>query len=246
MEFIASADAFSAGPGFAGDGRLPRVSFADEDGGCTVVAATPSAEPGLWHEYLCGARESYRRFGVEKALGIDGMRDGRSTAVFFTAVDGTGTVVGGVRAVGPFRCVEDSHALVEWAGQPGLDGVRAMISARLPGGVAEMKAAWAARGAGRVATTLARVAVHTMTLLGVRFVMATSAAYVLDRWCSSGGIVADAVAATPYPDARYRTRIMWWDREDVLVNAEPGQALKIAEETAVFAASVGGDPEAQP
>ncbi|GAA4820307.1 hypothetical protein [Tomitella cavernea] len=178
MEFIASADAISAGPGFACEERPPRVSYADEEGGCTVVAAAPSAEPGLWHAYLSGARESYRRFGVERALGLDGMRDGRTTAVFFVAVDPSGTVVGGVRAVGPFRRAEDSHALVEWAGQSGLDEVRAMISARLPGGVAEMKGAWAGRGAGRVATTLARVAVHTMDLLGVRFVMATSAAYV--------------------------------------------------------------------
>ncbi|QDQ99386.1 hypothetical protein FO059_14450 [Tomitella fengzijianii] len=234
----------SAGPGYACDERPPRVSYRDADGGCTVVAATPSAEPGLWHEYLRGARDGYRRFGVEQALGLDGMRDGRSTAVFFVAVDADGAVVGGVRAVGPFRRVEDSHALEEWAGEPGLDEVRAMIAARLPGGVAEMKAAWAARGSGRVATTLARVAVHTMALLDVRFVMATSAAYVLDRWSSSGGVVADAVPATPYPDARYRTRIMWWDRADVLCNAERGQALKITEESAVVAAALA--PAVQP
>ncbi|GAA4820294.1 hypothetical protein [Tomitella cavernea] len=70
---------------------------------------------------------------------------------------------------------------------------------------------------------------------------------MLDRWCSSGGVVADAVPATPYPDARYRTRIMWWDRAEVLVNAERGQAHKIAEEAAVFAAALGGSaPAVQP
>ena len=51
-----------------------------------------------------------------------------------------------------------------------------------------------------------------MTLLDVQFAMATAAAYVLDRWRSSGGVVASKIPATPYPDERYRTKMMWWDR----------------------------------
>ena len=37
---------------------------------------------------------------------------------------------------------DDSHAVVEWAGQPGQQAVRDMINDRVPFGVLEMKAAW--------------------------------------------------------------------------------------------------------
>ena len=37
---------------------------------------------------------------------------------------------------------EESHAVIEWAGRPGLDAVRKMITDRMPFGVVEMKTAW--------------------------------------------------------------------------------------------------------
>lgn len=42
--------------------------------------------------------------------------------------------------------------------------------------------------------------------------MATAADHVLRRWQSGGGRVDESVPATPFPDDRYRTRLMWWDR----------------------------------
>jgi hypothetical protein len=49
---------------------------------------------------------------------------------------------------------------------------------------------------------------------------------VLDKWRSSGGVVA-AIPATPYPTPQYRTKMMWWDRRNFIQHAEPGQVSKI-------------------
>ena len=47
---------------------------------------------------------------------------------------------------------------------------------------------------------------------------------------ASGGVVA-AVPATPYPDERYQTKMMWWNRRDFVNYAEPEQVAKILMET---------------
>ena len=121
------------------------ICWWDHDTRCTLVVSQPSSEPDLWREYLRGALRSYRKHGVERVLDLDTIRSGADTALFFAAVDDDGTVVGGVRAKGPYRSAEESHAVVEWAGCPGLDAVRKMIADRIPFGVVEMKTAWVER-----------------------------------------------------------------------------------------------------
>jgi len=204
----------------------------DADTGCTVVMATPSAEPRLWHEYLGGARRSYRKFGVEDALELDSIRDGNDTAMFFAVRDDSGRMIGGLRAKGPLESAEDSHALVEWAGHPGQAAVRKMINDRVPFGILEMKAAWVCaqdKDSGSVAKALARTGFWAMALLDVQFCMATAAAYVLERWKSSGGVVAP-IPAAPYPTEAYYTKMMWWDRRTFANHAEPEQVAKIVAE----------------
>src|ERR1700676_4584570 len=100
----------------------------DSDAECTLVLAQPSADPDLWTEYLEGARRSYRAHGVERALDFDAVRNGADTILFFAALDETGQMVAGVRAKGPLRSADESHAVVEWAGQPSLEAVRKMIT----------------------------------------------------------------------------------------------------------------------
>jgi glutathione S-transferase len=138
-----------------------------------------------------------------------------------------------LRAIGPLRSAEDSHALVEWAGQPGEQMVRSMINARAPFGILEMKSAWATDDpdrSHRITDAMARSAFHMMALLGNQFCMATAAAYALNRWRSSGGVVS-AIPATPYPSERYQTKMMWWDRHDFVNHAKPEQVSKILTET---------------
>jgi hypothetical protein len=215
----------------------PTASWWDPENECTFVVARPADERDLWADYLHGALHSYRKHGVETVLELDHIRSGDSTALFFAAVDTRGDVVAGVRAVGPLGDADDSHAATEWAGRPGLRSVRKMIDDRAPFGIAEIKSAWLSdeRDRGRaLAKALARSPFYAMAVLDVQFGMATAAAYVLDRWATSGGVVAKHIPATPYPTERYQTKMMWWDRRTFIDHAEPEQVSMILHETAIL------------
>ena len=145
--------------------------------------------------------------------------------------------MGGVRAKGPLDSPEESHAVVEWEDRPGLRTVRKMLTDRLPFGVVEMKTAWMSDDPGRsrgISNTLARSPFTTMALLDAQFVVATAGSHVLNRWRTSGGAVAK-IPATPYPDDRYRTKMMWWDRSTFANNADAEQVSKIFNELAIVA-----------
>jgi hypothetical protein len=204
----------------------------DADAQCTMVMSQPELEPDLWLEYLDGAERSYRKHGVQAALDVAAIDDGHDTAMFWAALDLSGRVIGGVRAKGPLTGADDSHAVVEWDGQPGLAAVRKMIDDRVPFGVLEMKSAFVTGDSDTtkgVTRALARSGFHAMAAMDLQFCMATSAPHVLDKWRSSGGVVA-SIPATPYPDPRYRTKMMWWDRRTFIRHAEPGQVSRIFNE----------------
>jgi hypothetical protein len=104
------------------------------------------------------------------------------------------------------------------------------IGQRLPSGVIEVKAVWVDHDVEhRTALTsaLARVFIHAMDVLQVRYALCTAAAHAVTRWQTSGGVVATDVAAVAYPDERYRTLLMWWDRTRIadLVSADQYAAL---------------------
>lgn len=217
--------------------RLPfreNLSIQLPEANCRLVASNPGLDPTLWTEYLAGAVRSYTKHGVERTLNIDAIRDGVDTELFFAAVDDRNRVVGGARVVGPLWSADDSHAVIEWEGSPGAVAVRKMIEDRVPFGVVEVKSAWADSESPHrdaIATALARTALPIMALLGVQFVMATAAAHVLDRWRASGGVVAAAIPAVAYPDERYRTKMMWWDRSTMANHADPKQLSRMYTET---------------
>jgi hypothetical protein len=105
-----------------------------------------------------------------------------------------------------------------------------MIEDRLPFGVVEAKGAWVSDSAsrrGELVSALGRFATYSMDLLDVQFMLATAAAHVLDTWRSSGGVVADHIAPVPYPDDRYETRLMWWDRSGRRGRAESLQLAQL-------------------
>jgi hypothetical protein len=213
------------------------ISWWDPDAECTMVMSQPHVDRELWKEYLRGAEQSYLRHGVERAIDVDEVMKGTDTALFWTTIDAAGRVIGGLRAKGPLTSAEDSHATVEWAGQPGLSAVRKMITDRVPFGVLEMKTAWTTDdrdSARRLSTALARTPFHAMALMDIQFCMATSAPHVLERWRTSGAVVA-GIPATPYPDERYRTKMMWYDRRTFANHASPDQIPKILKEMSACA-----------
>ncbi|UNB51980.1 hypothetical protein [Mycolicibacterium sp. YH-1] len=220
--------------GLATFGDFRRTACWDPVAECTMTMARPSAEPDLFARYHRGAVASYARFGVSDALDPDVDRCAEDTALFWVLTDISGQVVGGVRAKGPLRGPEDSHAVVEWAGHPGEDQVHAAISERVPLGILEMKAAWLDKepgGGRRRAKMIARSGFHAMGLFDITYCMATSAAHILDQWRSSGGVVAD-IPAAPYPNEHYQTQMMWWDRRTFAAHGDPVQVSAIIGEIA--------------
>ena len=214
--------------------RTEPISFWDPISECTLTVAEPAAEPALFAEYHRGAVASYAKFGVSDALEHDTQLCAADTALFWVMRDVDGHVVGGVRAKGPLATPDDSHAVVEWAGRPGESAVRTMLTERIPFGVLEMKAAWltsSGKGDRHRVRQLARSVFQGMALLEIDFCMATSAAHILEQWRSSGGVIAP-IPATPYPDERYETKILWWDRTAYTAHAEPEQAAAIGFEQA--------------
>lgn len=211
----------------------------DAESNCTIIVAEPSAERELWTEYVRGAQHSYHKHGVEQALDVAALHRGDDTALFCVGINESGSVVGGLRAKGPYSAVDECHAVAEWSGQPGLSAVRKMVADRLPFGVVEVKSAWVTddpEQSRALTDVLARMPLHCMTLLDIQFAVATAAAYVLKRWLSSGGVLASKIPATPYPDARYQTKMMWWDRRTFANHADPKQL------STFFAESVNMSP----
>lgn len=152
--------------------------------------------------------------------------------MFCAVVDDAGQVVGGLRAKA-LRSADDSHAVDEWAGQPGQRDVRQMIADRVPYGVLEMKAGWVTDAAGRnpfLTSALARSCFYMMVILDFQYGMCTAATAILNSWRSSGSVVA-AIPATPYPTEHYRTKLLWWNRRDFFNHAQPNQLGKIISET---------------
>ncbi len=218
-----AAGAFSLGQSF---------SWPDPDVEGTLVVSQPAADPELWAEYAAGAVRSYSKRGVERALDLDALRDGHDTIMFCAVVDDAGQVVGGLRGKA-LRSADDSHAVAEWAGQPGQREVRQMIADRVPYGVLEMKAGWVTDAAGRnpfLADALARSGFYMMVILDFQYLMCTAATAVLNSWRSSGPVVA-AIPATPYPTEHYLTKLLWWNRRDFFDHAQPNQLAKIVSET---------------
>lgn len=211
------------------------LSYCSPESAYRIVVTTPRAEPDLWRDYLIGAVRTYGAYGVEGALEVDRVRDGGSTSLFFVAFSPEGDVVGGMRSQGPYSGADQAHALSEWDGDPGRPRVRAMIEDRLPDGVVESKSAWVDRGfPGRreLVGCFSRAPLHASAILGARWVLGTSAAHTLPMWTSTGAVVVSGLDAIGYPDDRYRTHLLWWDRWALPATVPAGVRRALDAETA--------------
>lgn len=188
--------------------------------GCEFHVTTPDRDRDLWYRYLGGALANYRRFGVESVLEYAKVEPGDTTSLFFAAVDPRGEVVGGMRVQGRYGFAEEAHALTEWTGRPGTEELRTDIACRIDdGGVIEMKTGWVAPQFPRkreLTAALARIFLHAIRLADVRYALGTVATHAVPKWSTTGGEISSIVTPVAYPDARYRTVPMWWDRDKPL------------------------------
>ncbi|MCP2296077.1 hypothetical protein APR11_002505 [Nocardia amikacinitolerans] len=216
------------------------LRFRDMHSGYVFHVAPPDAHPDLWRRYLRGALRVYRHYEVDPALEYEKVSDGRSTSLFFAAVDPAGRVVAGLRAQGPYLVEDEVHGLGAWAGRPGEADLRAMIAERIREGIVEVKAVWVARNGiahrAQLGAAISRCVVHAAWLLGARFGFVTAAAHTARLYESSGGRIAEGVPPVPYPDDRYRTVPLWWDTRAYRANASKLQGSLLALERAALGA----------
>jgi molybdopterin/thiamine biosynthesis adenylyltransferase len=209
-----------------------RASFIDRATGIRFAGHTPIQRPDLWNAYLDGAESRYRYHGVSGALERDKIESGASTSLFWVAID-HGCVVAGLRCHGPLASSTEAAALRELAAHPDLAEIEKEIRQRIHLGVVEIKGVWVARGRddhGQLSNALARCYVHSLDWLGGQFALCTASDHALDRWHSTGGRQVDGRSPVPYPDDRYRTVMMWWERDRIAELAEPEQLAAIAVE----------------
>ncbi|MTE15499.1 hypothetical protein GLP40_22355 [Nocardia sp. CT2-14] len=212
----------------------------DPQSGYTFLIGPPQADLGLWRKCMDGAREVYRNFGTEDALEYDKVIDGRSTTLFGVALDSDGRAVAGMRVSGPYKHVDEVHAVASWAGLPGEVAFRRMVADQIPAGVIEGKAGWTARDVehrGVLVDWIARAYVHSMMLLDVRYEVGVAPEHALRCYRSSGANVAWWIPASSYPDDRYRTVPVWYDMQTYRSVATESQVRLIDSEVLEFAKS---------
>lgn len=207
--------------------------FTDPASGLRLEAYTPLEHPDLWRAYLDGAEVQYRRHGVEAALRRPLIEDGRRVSLFVLARDEDGAVLGGIRCHGPLAEVDDSAATWEMRQCARLDIIRRTIDEHIPGGLVEVKGAWAHPPGGwarSVSAALGRWHVHFMDWFAAQAAVCTCSDLVAAKWMATGAVAVSKAGTAPYPDERYRTLLLLWERSRVAELASPENLERLAEE----------------
>jgi molybdopterin/thiamine biosynthesis adenylyltransferase len=209
------------------------ATFVDAKSGARIELHHPLQRPDRWLAYLDGAESCYRTHDISRILGRPELEDGKTTSLFFVAVDDADRVVAGVRCHGPLEAVSDAQVLRELEGHARLDIVRDLLADRLASGIVEMKGAWVDPDFDRpgLSNALARCGVHAMNWFGARFFICSCATRTAPRWETTGGRRLEGFDPIAYPDDRYQTVMLWWDRDRIARLAAPDQWSCIVDES---------------
>lgn len=208
--------------------------FRDEVSGMTLRFYIPSLRFDLWTTYVDGARSSYRRYRVERALTLPDATQDSAAPVFAIVSDDAGKVWAGWYANGPLRSMRDAYAPREFVSEPvSASLVTDWIEAALPDGVIELKGAWVdptSEHKSALADLTSRAFLHAMRLLGVRHAYCSAAEHAASRWFNSGALELPGIIPARYPDDRYRTTMLCWDADTALEGATEEQRRLFLEE----------------
>lgn len=206
------------------------VSYEVAHTGHRMVVSTPQAAPELWDGYLAGALAVYGSHGVAPALEVDRQR----TSLVFVALTADDRPIGGMRAQGPYERAEEAQALEVWDHDP---EVHTRITDRIADGIVESKGLWVARDAPdrrAVVRAFGRAPVHASMILGARYGLGTTAEHTERLWTSTGAVLQRDVPPVPYPDDRYRTHLMFWDRWHLPPSVSDDEMRAVDAETAAL------------
>jgi hypothetical protein len=198
--------------------RLHQRPVTDGEHGATLMLVPPRDRSDLWTAYRAGAFAAYARHRVEHVLALPEIGYDEDRPWFEVAVDPRGVVLGGLRINGPLHTVREAAALSELADHPhAAAALTRVLRERIEGGIAEVKGFWVRHEEphrGRIAAALADSVTAIGDVLGVDHLFCTAAEHAVPRWLAAGAQRLDSVPPVPFPDSRYRTTVLWWDRRD--------------------------------
>lgn len=188
----------------------------DDTNDIMLVAGRLGSMPTIWEASLAVAHEAYAEHGTLAAL--DYLDHDHSDALMFAVLQVSSMrVLGGLRVHGPYLAPLDSHAArTEWSASDDLGKVCDELALRIPHGLVEVKTAFVDKSLphtqrGQVSAFLSRTPMLIMATTGSRYMMATMPEQHVNRWATCGGQIIESIQPVPYPDERFRTRIMFWD-----------------------------------
>lgn len=221
----------------------PLASYWEPLSGARFVITRPEDSPTLWAQYLDGLEATYKSFGVESALDLGAIFHGRRLPTIAVALGPDGNVVAGVRAHGPLVSSTEAHAMIEFASDPiGQNSVRHFIDDRTPFGITEIKGGWVdekAENRRELSNALARSFLHILDAMDVQFGFCTAAVHAANRWSTVGGRPIEGLKPVAYPDERYQTTLMSWDKRTFDRYCESDQLARIRTEQRLIAAQAG-------
>ncbi len=164
--------------------------------------------------YLNEAEGKYRSHGFEGTLRRQELEDGHDVPLFFLGFNAEGEPVAGVRFHGPLEGSHQAFLMEEMADSPEIEDIQALIEREIRLGAIEVKGAWS-KGAAvtgvRLIAAITRSATHAMNWLGAEFAIAAVSDTLEEVGTPAGGRKF-GTASVPYPDERYRTICVSWER----------------------------------
>jgi len=174
-----------------------------------ITIARREREPALWEAYLRGADARYADFGLE-GVTEDHTDAGQRSDTWFTLAWLDGKIAGGMRMHAATRL----PLLDELSGHVNEHYLASVIRGRQADGVVHCGGLWVNKAFRRypnLTADLARSHLVLVQLVGARWSVGTSAEHTLGAWSSLGYREDPSIRPFPYPDERYRTRVLWCD-----------------------------------
>ena len=190
------------------------ASFIDEASGVRFEGHHPFERPDLWNRYLEDAEGKYRSFGFEGTLRRRELDEGQGVPLFFVGFAPNGDPVAGLRFHGPLENRWDAALIEEMADLPELDEIGSLIDSEAKFGIIEAKGGWAKGEAVlgvRMVATISRIMTHAAVWLGAERTIAAVSDLLIPVGKVAGGEVLSR-NHVPFPDERYRTYAVTWQR----------------------------------
>ena len=186
----------------------------DQESGVRFEGHHPLERPDLWKVYLNEAEGIFRSRGFEGTLRRLELEEGNGVPLFILGFDPDGNAVAGVRFHGPLEGSHQAAIIEEMASSPEIGIIHDLIEREIRLGAVEIKGAWSKGAAvvgARLLTAISRSVTHGMNWLGAEFAIAA----VSDTLMPVGDVTGALQVGTqwvPFPDERYRTVAVSWNR----------------------------------